>query len=546
MLIEPEEEVKKLQELVKKLERQNQILRSKQDQNKDVESNVISVKSDSDEHLKKRWPTKKHDTLSSNINDNSNNTSLDDVELLDLDKVQQEDEDCWLYMSPRRPSPAQKSVSPYKWVRQDFESPSVDVETCKRRLLFKLDDLAHGGRRPYSKNQCLVTSASSPSMVPQDSGPRTTPASSNGQVPYLRHTHSASDALGTTDSPDSSGGEAGPICSSPELSAAPTTRIDTSTFTRPKHGAGKRGTISQYNSELQKRQSSLGARDTPSPHERGTSPCTVPPAEPQQNGNQEENGNEDDGSAPMWHRLADVEDVQVMARMQEESLRQSFSSPATRRALPRGLAKSTASGLSSLLHDNAEVSSSSTHSSNRSSPGRFDPDQGYSALRRSSNSLASGSSHSNSPPDSPYGSQTLDRRPQVPDSSHRSMPNLAGRLQRPQPHTSETQISHNPRLQPRRSPATGSGLKAPSGGSRAISPRRVSRMASPGRTLSPMRGSSLAVPSQSSMLPAPKTYGIPRNNSASKLPSPRRSLGTGLRKPSSMAALGDSWKDGCY
>ena len=39
-------------------------------------------------------------------------------------------------------------------------------------------------------------------------------------------------------------------------------------------------------------------------------------------------------------------------------------------------------------------------------------DLGYAALRRSSNSLASGSSHSNSPPDSPYGSQTLDRRPQ--------------------------------------------------------------------------------------------------------------------------------------
>ena len=61
-------------------------------------------------------------------------------------------------MSPRRPSPAQKSVSPYKWVRQDFESPSVDVETCKRRLLFKLDDLARGGET-HTVGLCLVLEA---------------------------------------------------------------------------------------------------------------------------------------------------------------------------------------------------------------------------------------------------------------------------------------------------------------------------------------------------------------------------------------------------
>ena len=114
------------------------------------------------------------------------------------------------------------------------------------------------------------------------------------------------------------------------------------------------------------------------------------------------------------------------------------------------------------------------------------------------------------------------------DTSHRSMPNLAGRLQRavPQSQYSDTKLGNSSRLQqqmqqPCQPPATRSGLKVPSGSSRALSPRRVSRIASPGRTLSPMRGSNLVVPSQS-MLPGPKTYGIPRISSASKLPSPKR------------------------
>ena len=112
----------------------------------------------------------------------------------------------------------------------------------------------------------------------------------------------------------------------------------------------------------------------------------------------------------------------------------------------------------------------------------------------------------------------------APDPSYRSMPNLAGRLQRASPpsHDSDSQLSNNSRQQlPRRSLGTRTGLKVPSSGSRALSPRRVGQIVAPTRTLSPMRGSKLVAPSQS-MLPAPKARGIPRISSASRLPSPRR------------------------
>ena len=111
------------------------------------------------------------------------------------------------------------------------------------------------------------------------------------------------------------------------------------------------------------------------------------------------------------------------------------------------------------------------------------------------------------------------------DPSYRSMPNLAGRLQRASPpsHDSDSHLSNNNsrQQQPRRSLGTRTALKAPSTGGRALSPRRVSQIVAPTRTLSPMRGSSLVAPSQS-MLPAPKARGIPRISSASRLPSPRR------------------------
>ncbi|XP_076446216.1 SLAIN motif-containing protein 2-like [Babylonia areolata] len=134
--IETEDEVKKLQELVKKLEKQNEVLRSKQKfgleslPNGDVSEKAV---------------------LTQNINhqkeSESDSGGLDDVDVLDIDDLSLKDEeDSWLYSSPKPPTPQQTNISLYKWVRQDFDHPSPELESARRSLLFKLNEVARMNR----------------------------------------------------------------------------------------------------------------------------------------------------------------------------------------------------------------------------------------------------------------------------------------------------------------------------------------------------------------------------------------------------------------
>ncbi|NWS13947.1 SLAIL protein, partial [Pachyramphus minor] len=67
----------------------------------------------------------------------SNNADLDEVKVLELENCTEE-EDCWLYVSPRK-SAEEKTSSPLKWCRQVLDNPSPEIEAACRTLINRLD-----------------------------------------------------------------------------------------------------------------------------------------------------------------------------------------------------------------------------------------------------------------------------------------------------------------------------------------------------------------------------------------------------------------------
>ncbi|XP_050758011.1 SLAIN motif-containing protein-like isoform X1 [Gymnogyps californianus] len=68
----------------------------------------------------------------------SNNTDLDEVKVLELENCNEED-DSWLYVSPRKSTTDQKTDSPLKWCRQVLDNPSPETEAACRTLINRLD-----------------------------------------------------------------------------------------------------------------------------------------------------------------------------------------------------------------------------------------------------------------------------------------------------------------------------------------------------------------------------------------------------------------------
>ncbi|NXJ70355.1 SLAIL protein, partial [Rostratula benghalensis] len=67
-----------------------------------------------------------------------NTTDLDEVKVLELENCSEE-ENSWLYVSPRKSSADQKTDPPLKWCREVLGNPSPETEAACRTLLNRLD-----------------------------------------------------------------------------------------------------------------------------------------------------------------------------------------------------------------------------------------------------------------------------------------------------------------------------------------------------------------------------------------------------------------------
>ncbi|XP_078073237.1 SLAIN motif-containing protein 2 isoform X2 [Mustelus asterias] len=200
-------------------------------------------------------------------------TVLDEVAALDLETMaledQEEEEDSWLYTSPKRlPTPVQKAFSPLQWCRQVLDHPNSDIETAKRSLIHRLDQAI-----AESKRRSLFSSSYYPAGYPSSFSP------SGGSSPY------------------------GSGFSSPSSTPVRSTPLVKQLMTPGSAGHFK-GSVDQN-----------------------------PPISPPSSVDSELSTSEvDDDSLGSGYKLADVTDVQILARMQEESLRQEYEATTSRRS----------------------------------------------------------------------------------------------------------------------------------------------------------------------------------------------------------------------
>ncbi|XP_059895500.1 SLAIN motif-containing protein 1a isoform X1 [Gadus macrocephalus] len=202
-------------------------------------------------------------------------TVLDEVEMLDLNAVLPAgDADTWLYVSPRGRFQGEAVLSPLQWCRQVLDHPGPEVELAKMTLCHRLDQAKRWRTapsvRPYS---CIegLSSLSLPSLPYPKPAALTEPP-----APLALSSHPVS-LLGLPGRPLST------------LSDRTPTFLSNTAL----HNVGRRHAAVSPQSSMD---SEVGASEL------------------------------EEDSISMGYKLQDMTDVQVMARLQEESLRQDYAS----------------------------------------------------------------------------------------------------------------------------------------------------------------------------------------------------------------------------
>ncbi|XP_051783611.1 SLAIN motif-containing protein 2 isoform X1 [Erpetoichthys calabaricus] len=310
-------EVRKLQDLVKKLERQNKQLRSRSIIVGSSGGAGVRTTGSSNEPPGLCAVTRGFDTLETAPRSLSPSTSptedeepagvLDEVEPLNLDMDDPlQEEDSWLYESPKKNCNSLKTdISPIAWCRHVLDHPSPDIESAKRSLIHRLEQIMSASKRRSLYGSTFNTSVySSPYSPSSGNSPYCSNVSSPSSTPVRLPIVKQLVLPGNSEISEESYNHAGIT-----LVCSPLPQIQ--------H-------VSQKTSQNETHSYAVSYRGS---MERN------PPISPQSSVDSELSTSEmDEDSIGSGYKLNDVTDVQIMARMQEESLRQEYAATASRRS----------------------------------------------------------------------------------------------------------------------------------------------------------------------------------------------------------------------
>uniref|UniRef100_A0A3Q4M6H3 SLAIN motif family, member 1a n=1 Tax=Neolamprologus brichardi TaxID=32507 RepID=A0A3Q4M6H3_NEOBR len=474
-------------------------------------------------------------------------TVLDEVEILDLNVVlpgEMEAEDLlWLYVSPKAKLHGYSFLSPLQWCRQVLDHPGPEVELAKMTLCHRLDQAKRwrgvSSVRPYSCIEGLST-LSCP-ILPYTKPAALTESSGNTNTHLIPANHK------------------------------------TDTLTSARLNAGRRHAALTPQSSLD---SEVGVSEL------------------------------EDDSISMSYKLQDMTDVEVMARLQEESLRQDYASTSvTATATATASRRSSSFSLHTLRRSQMDLEEEDeedegydqlpppqprlfrTGSMQRGSLPHSHTFSSFRDCRRSSATHQfSLSGHSQYSGPSSLITETQTAYTNSTDKLRRSMPNLIRAPSMPSvpsipclaspvnpPSHGPSSLPTMPSLRNSQSFDSSSGLarlqsSIPSPGqlsqrvqsvgsfpttarhtlkatayvSPTVQQGPTSTSLSTSASLNSISSSASAVPRSS--LPRPASFigtsGVPR---PSKITQPTRSLLTPPKSLAALSALRDgSWKDGCY